>query len=77
MTTPIYARPTDKTYLGNSAPGHMEVHYLKNEDTSLYACQISEIIEAGNAVVFDPDTLEQAHQDGYDNCAYCIGGSIR
>ena len=29
----------------------MKVHYLKNEDASLYACQIDEIIEAGNAVV--------------------------
>ena len=76
MTTPIYARPTDKTYLGNSAPDYMQVHYLKNEDTSVYTCQIDEIIEAGNAVVFDPDTLGQAHQDGFDNCAYCIGGSI-
>jgi len=36
------------------------------------ACQIDEIIDAGNAVVFDPDTLEQAHGEGYDNCAYCI-----
>ncbi len=77
MTTAIYARPTDKTYLGNSAPGHMAVHDLENEDTSLYACQIDEIIEAGNAVVFDPDTLEQVHQDGYDNCACCMGGSTR
>ncbi len=76
MTTPIHARPTDKTYLGNSAPEYI-VHYLKNEDMSLYACQINEIIAAGNAVVFDPDTLEEAHQDGYDNCAYCIGDSIR
>ena len=75
MTTPIYARPTDKTYLGNGHADYMQVHYLKNEDTSVYTCQIDEIIEAGNAVVFDPDTLEQAHQDGYDNCAYCIGGS--
>lgn len=77
MTTSVYARPTDKTYLGNSASGHMEVHDLKNENTSLYACQIDEIIKAGNAVVFDPDTLEEAHQDGYDNCAYCIGGSTK
>lgn len=74
MTTPVYSRPTDKRYLGNSSSGHMEVHDLQNEKPQ---CQIDEIIEAGNAVVFDPDTLDQAHQDGYDNGAYCIGGSTR
>ena len=72
MATPVYTRPTDKRYLGNSSPGHMEVHDLQNEKPQ---CQIDEIIEAENAVVFDPDTLEQAHQEGYDNGAYCIGGS--
>lgn len=77
MATPVYTRPTDKTYLGNSAPGHMEVHDLENEDKSPNACQIDEIIEAGNAVVFNPDNLEQAHNEGYDNCAYCIGASTR
>jgi len=77
MATPVYSRPTDKRFLGNSDPGHMEVHDLKDEDTSPNACQIDEIIEAGNAVVFDPDTLEQAHNEGYDNCAYCIGASTR
>ena len=60
MATPINNRPTDKRYLGNSDPGHMEVHDLKNEKPQ---CQIDEIIEAGNAVVFSPDTLEQANRD--------------
>lgn len=74
MATPVYTRPTDKRYLGNSSSGHMEVHDLENEKP---LCQIDEIIEAENAVVFSPDTLEQAHQEGYDNGAYCIGGSTR
>lgn len=74
MATPVYTRPTDKRYLGNSSPTHMEVHDLQNEKPQ---CQIDEIIEAGSAVIFDPDTLEQAHQEGYDNGAYCIGGSTR
>ena len=26
---------------------------------------------------FTPDTLGQAHSEGYDNCAYCLGGSRR
>lgn len=74
MVIPINNRPTDKRYLGNSGPGHKEVHDLKNEKLQ---CQIDEIIKAGNAMVFSPDTLEQAKSEGYDNCAFCIGGSER
>ena len=51
-----------------------EVHDLDNEQTN---CQIDEIIDAGHAKSFEPDELEQAHEEGYDNCAYCIGGSAR
>jgi len=74
MATPIYIRPTNKKYLGNSDSDNMEVHDLENEKPQ---CQIDEIISAENAVVFNPDTLEQAHDEGYDNCAYCIGSSTR
>jgi len=77
VATPVYSRPIDKRFLGNSSPRHMEVHDLENEDTRPHACQIDEIIRAGNAVVFDPDTLKQAHDEGYDNCKYCIGASTR
>ena len=52
----------------------MEVHDLLRENTN---CQIGEILTAGNGVGFRPDTLAQAHSEGYDNCAYCIGGSTR
>lgn len=64
-------RPQGKRYLGNADPGHMEVHDLHNEQN---LCQIDEIIDA---VTFTPDTLEQAHREGYDNCHWCIGGSRR
>lgn len=74
MSTPVSARPANKRYLGNSSPTKLEVHDLHNEKPQ---CQIDEIIQAGHAVVFIPDTLNQAHQEGYDNGAYCIGGSIR
>jgi hypothetical protein len=74
MATPVSARPTSNRYLGNSDPDHLEVHDLNNEKTQ---CQIDEIIAAGNAVIFSPDTLDQAHAEGYDNCAHCIGGSTR
>ena len=49
-----------------------EVHDLDNESA---ACQIDKIIEAGHdkPYIF----LHQAHQDGYDNCANCMIGSLR
>gem|GEM_PF-353362 len=68
---PLYG----KKYCGNT--NKMEVHDLDNEDTSPSGCQIDEIIDAGHARSFNPDTLEQAHREGYDDCAYCIGGSTR
>lgn len=64
-----------KRYLGNK--NKKEVHDLDGEDTSASGCQIDEIIRAGNAVTFYPDTLAEAHSQGYDNCAKCLGGSLR
>lgn len=57
-------------YCGNK--NEKEVHDLDNEKTQ---CQIDEIIQAGHAVPFN--YLTDAHNQGYDNCAYCIGGSTR
>ena len=65
---PLY----DKRYCGNT--DKKEVHDLDNETTQ---CQIDEIIAAGHARTFTPDTLEQAHKEDYDNGAYCIEGSRR
>lgn len=65
-------RPFTGRYLGNR--NHMEVHDLENETKR---CQIDEIIRANHAEVFDSDTLEQAHEEHYDNCAFCIGDSKR
>lgn len=59
-----------KRFLGNR--NKSEVHDLDNEK---HMCQINEIIRAGHAVTFTPDTLAEAHRRGYDNCAYCIGNS--
>ena len=61
-------------YLGNRASAHREVHDLFAETAQ---CQLPEILRAGNAVRFDPDTLEQAHREGHDNCKWCIGNSNR
>jgi hypothetical protein len=64
-----------KRFVGNT--NTEEVHDLDNEQTGPNECQIDEIIAAGHAVIFSPDTLGEAHRQGYDNCAYCIGGSRR
>jgi hypothetical protein len=64
-----------KRFVGNTEK--KEVHDLDNEKTGANQCQIDEIIKAGHARTFNPDTLSQAHTEGYDNCAYCIGGSNR
>ena len=72
-------RPGIPTYscrfVGNM--NNIEVHDLDNEQTGANECQIDEIIQAGHAKTFIPDTLEQAHREGFDNCAHCIGGSKR
>ena len=65
---PLYG----KKYCGNT--NKKEVHDLDNETTQ---CQIDEIIAAGHARTFTPDTLEQAHKEGYDNGEFCIGGGRR
>jgi hypothetical protein len=62
-------------YLGNT--NKMQVHDLDNEDTSPSGCQIDEIIRAGHAVRFTPDTLETAHRDGYRDCDKCLPSSWR
>jgi hypothetical protein len=74
MSFSIYSR-VGREYLGNNNPsGDREVHRIRNEKPQ---CQINEIISHGHAVGFYPDTLEQAHLEGFDNCAYCIGRSTR
>jgi hypothetical protein len=65
-----------KRFVGNTTE-KKEVHDLDNEKTAPNECQIDEIIRAGHARTFNPDTLDQAHNEGYDNCAYCIGSSKR
>ena len=72
MANPTRTRPSHARYLGNT--NTKEVHDLRNEQTN---CQIDEIIRAGHAVTFSPDSLDQAHREGYNNGHYCIGGSTR
>jgi len=58
-----------KRFLGNKK--HMEVHDLYNQKQ---ACQINEI-KPEHKVYFD--SLNEAKNAGFDNCAHCIGGSLR
>ncbi|MCP5461898.1 MAG: hypothetical protein H7A34_01800 [bacterium] len=64
-----------KQFLGNK--NKKEVHDLKREDKNQNGCQVDEFLKAGHGVAFTPDTLQQAHFEGYDNCAKCIGNSKR
>ena len=66
---------TGHRYLGNSNPqGDKEVHDLAGEKPQ---CQVDEIVSKRHAVGFTPDTLPEARRNGFDNCAWCIGGSTR
>ena len=56
-------------YYGNRST--TEVHHVPSETTN---CQLDEIQDG---VRFIPDTLQEAHRNGYDNCHYCLGGSTR
>lgn len=59
-------------YLANTSPSKKEVHDLDNEKTQ---CQIDEIIKAKHDKPYN--SLSVAKNDGYDNCAFCIGNSTR
>jgi hypothetical protein len=72
MSKSVTSRPFGGQFLGNKHK--KEVHKLSQEKTN---CQVDEFIRAGHAVVFEPDTLPTAQQEGYDNCAWCIGNSLR
>lgn len=58
-------------YLGNKVS--KEVHMLLEIKAS---CQIDRM-KSENKKYFEPDTLAQAHLEGYDNCAHCLGLSKR
>jgi hypothetical protein len=59
-------------YLANASPSKREVHDLDQEKSN---CQIDEIIRAGHDRPYT--SLSTAKAAGYDNCAYCLGGSTR
>ena len=64
---------TSRRFLGDSA--EKKVHNLRNEDTRPSGCKIDAIIRSGTGVYFVPDSLKQAHIDGYLNCGKCLGST--
>jgi len=62
-----------RRFFGNNS--EKKVHDLRNEDTGPNGCKIDEALGAGVGVHFVPDTLKQAHIEGYFNCGKCLGGT--
>jgi hypothetical protein len=69
VATPITSRHSNR-YMGNSNPERNQVHDLRENNSQ---CRIEKTIEEGDAVVFSPDTLQQAYAEGYVPCDWCIG----
>ena len=67
MARKVRAR-TGTAYLGNRK--RREVHDLHSEQPN---CMILEAFIRGDSVVFEPDTLDQAHVEGFVDCRWCIG----
>jgi hypothetical protein len=69
MTLAAPVRPTGEYALvGDLAT--MEVHDLTNEKPR---CALASVFDAGRAVVFERDTAEQARDEGFDYCPFCVG----
>ena len=69
MRRPYY--PYDgKRYIGNTNTN--QVHDLDNEDTRENGCQIDEI-KIEHVRTFSPDSLEEGHREGFENCDKCLG----
>ena len=54
-------------YIGNKDKGHLEVHR--------YDCAWLDMVKSANKIKFT--NLVEAHKQGFDNCAHCLGGSKR
>jgi hypothetical protein len=70
--TRVTRRPRASRYLGNTDPNQREVHDLRNE---MAGCWIDSVVKMGHAVIFTPDTLEEAHAEGYADCRWCLAAT--
>lgn len=59
---------------GNRFIGNVNTMEVHDSDNEQYDCEIDKI-KTEHVRTFSPDTLYQAHSQGYDNCAHCIGNS--
>lgn len=60
----------DMRFLGGSSQSAPEVHDLRKAKQE---CRIAGILRAGQAVRFIPDSIDEAHKNGYGSCVHCIG----
>lgn len=58
-----------KQFIGNTNKNI--VHDLDNEDTDENACQINEIKDE-HVKTFIPDSLDQALEEEFEKCKYCL-----
>ena len=72
MARRFTGRMRGERFLANASPSKLEVHDLDNERD---VCQIDEIIRAGHERPFESRAAAKA--EGYDNCAHCLGNSLR
>ena len=58
-------------YVGDAQQGTVhDRHHEECED-----CLMEDLVRRGDAVGFKPDALEQAFNEGYDYCDWCLDGS--
>ena len=71
MARAVLTRPTEHWFLGSRRTG--EVHDLGKE---VQGCSIDQIVQSLQAVVFVPDSHEQASVEGYTSCPRCVANRI-
>jgi hypothetical protein len=71
VSSAVHLRPTTSRLVGDLRT--MEIHDLGNEKPR---CRLADTFEAGFAVTFRPDTTDQAHDEGFGDCPYCVGADL-
>lgn len=71
MFSPIYQRPATSRLVGDLRT--MELHDVANEKPR---CRLADTFDNGFAVMFRPDTTDQAHGEGFADCPYCVGTEL-
>jgi hypothetical protein len=59
----------DTRYVGDRDSMFVHDTWSRESET----CLLDELARSGNAVRFEPDTLEQAFDEGFDYCDTCVG----